>query len=290
MSGEGGDAVLLAPDAYLIDVFKRGQLGTFLQHTYGRARLNLISPLTLIKSLIKLHRTSYRQWLHQQTQKLSDQSLRILPLMYQQLGVGYMMSWDFVPHIGKWYTDQLVDSVVSELEQWSTDANPFAESPWKNEFMAEIFLTGFATRTIQQMSDQFDVNLEFPYLDSLVIDTCLSARPEERTTPFTYKPLLTKALSNDIPSSIFIRMTKGDYTSDEFAGLQKNLSSMKTLLKNSLLADRGLIDLAEYHAGLERHMITGIDTNSSHLNQTLAVELWLRQLMNANDNFWMHEN
>ncbi len=285
MNGEGGDAVLLAPDSYLIDIFKRARIGQFLQHTYGRARLNLISPLSLMSSLAKLNFTSYQQWLHQQAKKLMHKRLASQPLMYE-LRSSDMITWDFTPHAANWYTKNLVESVIGELQDWATSAIPFADSPWKNEYLSEIYLTGFGTRIMQQVATVSNVNLEFPYLDSLVIDACLSARPEERTTPFTYKPLLSQALSRDLPKSVFTRTTKGDYTSDEFGGLRQNLPVIKKLSQNSLLADMGLIDIKEFRACIERHMITGINTDSSHLNQTLGVELWLRQLSDTNNTFW----
>lgn len=289
MSGEGGDAVLLAPDSYLIDIFRQGQIGKFLQHTYGRARLNLISPLTLMTSLVKLNFTSYHQWLHQQAKKLMDERLASQPLMYK-LSTSNMMTWDFTPHAAKWYTNNLVDSVITELQNWATFATPFADSPWKNEYLSEIYLTGFSSRILQEVATISDVDIEFPYLDSLVIDACLCAKPEERTTPFTYKPLLSQALSRDLPKSVFTRTTKGDYTSDEFRGLRQNIAVIKELAQNSLLADIGLIDIKEFRASIEGHMITGINTDSSHLNQTLAVELWLRRLTDANNTFWVRQN
>jgi asparagine synthase (glutamine-hydrolysing) len=284
MSGEGGDAVLLAPDSYVINLLKRVRLKTFLQHIFGRSRLTNLSPLALMNSAVKLSLTSYRQWLLQQAKRLRNERLSNQPLMYQQR-ISEMMTWDFEPHVASWYTKTLVDLTVAELQSWATVATPFADSPWNNEYIAELQLTGFATRIMQQIAETSDVNLEFPYLDSLVIDACLSARPEERTTPFTYKPLLSRALQRDLPNSVFTRTTKGDYTTDELTGFRQNQAVIKKLFQTSLLADMGLIDIRELRAGIEQFSM-GVNMDSSHLNQTLAAELWLRRVVDTSNSFW----
>jgi asparagine synthase (glutamine-hydrolysing) len=288
MSGEGGDAVLLAPDSYLIDLLKRIRLGTFLQHTYGQSRLTYLSPLVLISSVVKLSLTSYQHWLLQQAKELATREISNQQLVYQET-VSNMFSWDFVPYVASWYTNNLVDSVVGELKRWATVATPFANCPWKNQYMAEICLTGSATVIQQQLAENFDVNLEFPYLDSLVIDACLSAKPEERTTPFTYKPLLSNALQKDLPKSVFTRITKGDYTTDELTGFRQYRAGVKELFQTSLLADIGLIDIENFRANIERFAM-GIYINSINLNQTMAVELWLRSLVNSGNSFWNSRN
>jgi asparagine synthase (glutamine-hydrolysing) len=139
---------------------------------------------------------------------------------------------------------------------------------------------------MQQIAEIYDVNLEFPYLDSLVIDACFSARPEERTNPFEYKPLLSKALHNDLPKSIYTRTTKGNYTDDELSGYRQNQAVIKELLQTSLLADMGLIDIKEFRAYIDKFSMA-FNADSSHLNQTLAVELWLRRLVANSNSFWV---
>jgi asparagine synthase (glutamine-hydrolysing) len=179
-----------------------------------------------------------------------------------------------------------VDLVLAELETWATVATPLANSPGQHESIAEIQLSGLMARVEQQLAEIYDVNLEYPYYDSLVIDACLCARPEERTTPFTYKPLLSRALQRDLPESIFKRTTKGDYTADEFIGFRQNQTVIKELLQTSLLADMGLIDIREFRAAMTQFSM-GLAAVSSNFHQTLAIELWLRRVAHASHSFWM---
>jgi asparagine synthase (glutamine-hydrolysing) len=285
MNGEGGDAVLSTPDSYLIDLLKRGRIGIFLQHLSGLSRLTCFSPLALMSSGVKLSFTSYRQWLLQQAKKLRTEWVSNQELMYGD-SISDIMTWDFVPHPAIWYTEKFVNLVLAEIQRWTTVARPFAGSPWRNEYMAELHLTGLCTRILQQVAEASDVNLEFPYLDSLVIDACLSAKPEDRKNLFAYKPLLSKALDRDLPKSIFTRNTKNDYTVDESTGFQQNLGVIKELFQTSLLADMGLIDIRKFRAAIEQFGMV-LNNDRSLLNTTMGVELWLRRVMNGSHRFWM---
>ncbi|MBW4570939.1 MAG: albusnodin/ikarugamycin family macrolactam cyclase [Tolypothrix carrinoi HA7290-LM1] len=280
MSGNGGDAVLLAPPSYLADLLRRAQIGTFVQQSYGWSRISHSSVVDLMSSAVELSLTSYHQWLLQQYKKLVAGQLSSQQLMNQFMG------WDFPPDVSSWYTKKSVDLVVADLQTWATVATPFADSPGQHESIAVIQLNGIGARVQQQIAETYDVNLEFPYFDSLVIDACLCARPEERTNPFKYKPLLSKALHRDLPQSIFTRTTKGNYTTDEFIGFRQNLAVINELFQTSLLADMDLIDIREFHAAMKQFSM-GIAAISPNFSKTLAIELWLRRVVDASNSFWI---
>lgn len=285
MSGEGGDPVLASHPSYLADLLKRTQVGVFLEHIYGLCRVNNLSPLDLMSSAIRLSFTSYRQWLYQQARKLlTAQSHQ--PLRSKQ-PISTVIGWHYTLNPATWYTKGSVDLVVAEAQRWATVAIPLAKSPGEHCSIDLIQGTGFTSLIQQQLAETYDVNLEFPYFDSLVIDACLSAKPEERTTPFAYKPLLSKALERDLPKSIFTRTTKGDYTAGEFVGLQQNLPIINEFFQTSFLADMGLIDIREFHNYMKQ-LSMGLATGSFHFNQTLTTELWLRRVVNAKNSFWEH--
>jgi asparagine synthase (glutamine-hydrolysing) len=285
LSGEGGDAVLIASYSYLADLLKRLQIGTFFQHAYGWSRVSQISPVTLISSALKLNLTSYRQWLLQQARKLKTRQPSPQMLLSQPL-IDELVAWDSVPEVTSWYTKETVDLVVTDLENWANVAQPFADSPGRHNSVTMIQATAIHSLVQQQVAESFDVNLEFPFLDSLVIEACLCAKPEELTNPFTYKPLLSKALERDLPSSIFTRNTKGDYTVDEIIGFRQNLAVINELFQTSLLANMGIVDLKSLHTFMQQFSM-GLAAGSWHFSQTLAVELWLRRVVEASHRFWM---
>ena len=284
MSGDGGDAALVVSWSYLADLLKRREIRKFLNHTYGWSRVSLRSPITLISNAVKLSLTSYRQWLHQQAKKLVAGELLSQSLVSESTDVS--LGWDSSPQAANWYTKENIDLVATELKQLATTATPFSDCPGQNEAIAIIYANGMIDKVLQQIAENHGVNLEFPFLDGLVIDTCLSVKPEERTTPFAFKALLTEALQNYLPSSIFVRNTKGDYTTDEFNGRKQNFSSIHELLKTSLLADMGLIDMNKFIPAVQQFSM-GFDTISWHFNQTLTAELWLRSLNQNHQRFWM---
>lgn len=285
MSGNGGDEVLVVSWVCLADLLRSARIRTFLQHVYGWSRVSRHSPVTIMNSAVKLSLVSYRQWLLQQIKELATGKLLPQSVISQSFKE-VCMGWDAVPQVAHWYTKETVDLVIADLQKWARIAQPFANSYGQHEVISLIRYSGICNRVTQQLADTEDVNLEFPFLDSRVIDACLSARPEERTTPFTYKPLLSKALQHDLPSSVFARNTKGDYTADEFSGRKQNLATIQELFQNPLLADMGLIDIKELRAGIEQ-ISMGFDAASWQFNQTLTVELWLRSLQNNYRAFWM---
>ncbi|MBW4570936.1 MAG: albusnodin/ikarugamycin family macrolactam cyclase [Tolypothrix carrinoi HA7290-LM1] len=285
MSGEGGDPVLASHPSYLADLLRRAQVGVFLQHTYGLSRVNNLSPIALMSSAVRLSITSYRQWLLQQAKKiLTGQSHQ--PLRSKE-SISAVIGWHYALNPAAWYTKSFVDLVVAQLQRWATVATPLTDSPGEHSSIDLIQRTGFTSLVQQQVAETYDVNLEFPYFDSLVIDACFSAKPEERTTPFAYKPLLSRALERDLPKSIFTRTSKGDYTGGEFVGLQQNLPIINEVFQTSFLADMGLIDIRELRNYMEQ-LSMGLAACSFHFNQTLAIELWLRRVADARNSFWEH--
>jgi len=285
MTGDGGDAVLLAPYSYCADLLRRRRLVTFFQHIYGWSRVNYCSLLALMRSTAQLSFTYYRQWLLQQAKKMKVGDLS-LQVFRTQTPIGQVMKWDSLPEFASWHSKKSVDLVLEELQRWATIAVPLADLPGEHEAIADIQLNGLVVRADQQIADIYDVNIEFPYLDSLVIDACLSARPEDRTSPFIYKPLLPRAFHQDLPQSVFERNTKGDYTADEFIGLRKNRTVINELFQTSLLADMGLIDIGKLQDTMQQFSM-GFYAGLALFSRTLAIELWLRRLIQTSRSFWV---
>ena len=89
-----------------------------------------------------------------------------------------------------------------------------------------------------------------------------------------------------MPQSIFTRTTKGNYTTDEFIGFRQNLAVINELFQTSLLADMDLIDIREFHAAMKQFSM-GIAPISPNFSKTLAIELWLRRVVDASNSFWI---
>lgn len=288
LSGDGGDAVLSRTTSYLTDLLKRGKIKSFFQHTYGWSRINRSTPLKLMNSAVKLSLTPYRQWLLQQAKILKQTQASNIP--FQQILMKKLpLGWDSSPDIASWYTENCVDLSLAELEEWAKIGTPLVNFPGEHESISFLQWGALTSRGDQQLAEIYGINLELPFFDGLVIDACLSAEPQECTTPFAYKPLLPQALQYDLPKSVFTRNSKGDYTDDEFIGFRENLNFIQDLFRNSLLVDMGLIDITKIISMIEKFNM-GLIEISTNFHQTLATELWLRSLVNTKNSFWKSTN
>ena len=285
LNGDGGDEIFVSSYSYFADLLKRLQFTTFFKHIYGRSRVGNFATIALINRAIKLSFTPYRQWLIEQTKKIQAGDLT---LQYSSLRVSldHIMGWDFIPYFGSWYSQKSLDLVIEEMQKWAEVAVPFAEYPSEHQIRATIQSCGPIVGIQNQIFATHGVNSESPYFDRLVIDAALSAKPEERYSPYAYKPLLPKAFQHDLPQSIFERKTKGDYTRDRLTGFRKNRHALAEIFQNSLSADMGLIDLRELNKAMEQ-LNMGLMMGSGLFCQTLAVELWLRLLSESNRSFWI---
>lgn len=277
LSGDGGDAVLLAPYSYLADIVQNAHLGTLIRHSFGWAKVKNISPIALISNAIKLATTSYRRWLLQQTKKLKTGQIS-----HEQ--IQKIIAWSSPPSFASWYTQETTELVIQQLEKYMTDAKPFSNQPGQHGAIENIYAMGRTSRIIQQVAEIYGVNLDVPYLDSQVVDACLCARTEERTTPFMFKPLLHEALRYDLPEIILNRTTKGDYTRDMFDGIRQNQIKVNELLQSSYLADIGLIDVEKLRSAIEEFSM-GLNIGLWQFDTTLEVEFWLRRVLKYNHFF-----
>ena len=285
MSGEGGDAVVIAPHGYLADLVLRGQIKTFIRHFFGWCRASKrISPIPLMSNIIRLSTTSYRHWLSQQAQQLMTKQAR-----HQQNQV-LSLEWSEPADTVSWYTEEAIDLVVKGLQRYATVALPFADLPGQHAAVAGIHLMGRFARVEQQLAETYGVSIDFPYLDSLVLDACLSTKTENRTSPFAVKPIMYEAFHNDLPKSVLTRTTKGNYSPDILHGMHHNLALLKELLQNSRLADMGLIKIRDFRVAMEL-VSTGLQRELlGYFNETLVLELWLRRVLDGGYDFWMSES
>jgi asparagine synthase (glutamine-hydrolysing) len=125
------------------------------------------------------------------------------------------------------------------------------------------------------------LRLELPYFDDRVVEVCLAVRLHERTTPWSYKPLLAKALDGLVPAVIGQRRTKGAYGADVHAGLRRHRGDLAAMCDDPVLARLGLVD-----AGVLRSACLGMHPPTLSLpalEASLGCEAWLRTLCSTAD-------
>ena len=140
---------------------------------------------------------------------------------------------------------------------------------------AGVRRSGDAHRYLRQVGGALGVAVHAPFLDAEVIRTALSVPPQTRTEPWSYKPLLGEAMAGLVPAEVRRRRTKGDYSAEDYRGARNSATALHGLLRDSRLADLGVIEPGKVEPVLDR-MTSGIAVPMGPINMLLATEVWLR--------------
>ncbi|MDX3107073.1 asparagine synthase-related protein [Nonomuraea angiospora] len=135
---------------------------------------------------------------------------------------------------------------------------------------------GARIRQWDQMSVRAGLPMTSPFLDDRVIEACLSVHPQDRVTPWRYKPLLTAAMRGVVPEECLRRTSKAEASLDAAEGLRRHGPDVQALWADSRLARLGLVDTA-----LLKDLTAHPDTpelREAILYSTIGCEVWLRTL------------
>jgi asparagine synthase (glutamine-hydrolysing) len=141
------------------------------------------------------------------------------------------------------------------------------------------------SRSERQLATHFDVSLHNPFLDAAVVDVALSVPAAQRTSPYEAKPLLARALGRDVPAFVWERRTKGDFTSDEYAGVRLNATALTGLFSGSRLAGLGFVD-DEAVRDVIRRAAAGLAFDLPAFDALVATEAWFTALDGARTATW----
>lgn len=271
LSGQAGDAVLMAPGAHLADLARMGRLAELGRHLDRLARQCDVSPFRLARETYRLSRTRYHDWIAQQAEVLDRVGDH--PDV-QDFGI----VWAPPVETCSWASPEAVRLAVSELRAHATSAVPRAEAPGQHAALASIQACARTARGLAELARPFGVQLEFPFLDRPVLDACLDTDIAVRANPFEYKPLLRQALRGLVPQDLLARRTKSTYTRDYCADVGRFDRRVRELFSPSTLSGLGLIDDRHFLSTLNRigmgHMV-GLRA----FVWTIETEIWLRCLL-----------
>ncbi|MGH3830724.1 MAG: asparagine synthase-related protein [Pseudonocardiaceae bacterium] len=135
---------------------------------------------------------------------------------------------------------------------------------------------GRTARADIQIAETAGVPLHNPFLDSQLIDTCLSVPLAERPGPAEYKPIMRRALDDLFPPPLTQRMSKGDMTPDYYQELRANLAAVDGLV-DGRLADLGLANAARLRRTIAL-AAAGVPAAYATLETAVSAEVWLRAI------------
>jgi asparagine synthase (glutamine-hydrolysing) len=270
LTGEGADAVLLPSPSYLGTLARLRLTRTLLRHCVGYAQLRYTSSAVLAAKAIRLAHTTPARALGQLAEELRHPDGR--PLNWTDL----ISWWTPSGEAATWLTSGMRRRLAEIAGDPATVRMiPDGFGPADLATQADVRRSGDAHRYLRQVGASMGLAVHAPFLDSDVIRASLSVPAVARTEPWSYKPLLGEAMTGLVPAEVLRRRTKGDYSAEDYRGARNSAAPLRGLLRDSRLADLGVIEPGAVESVLDR-MTSGISVPLGPVNMLLATEVWLR--------------
>jgi asparagine synthase (glutamine-hydrolysing) len=264
LTGIGGDHVAWCSEAHYHSVLRRRPLFALRQLRGFRALFHWRLGDT-VRALADSRR--YGRWLADTAAELGAA---------KPAGVTDMLGWGPPPRLHDWVTPRAWRLAQDAITEAAATVRPLAPTRGQHGDLDQILSTNRIIRQWEQMSARAGLPIQSPFFDDRVIEAFLSVRPEDRVTPWRYKPSLVAAMRGIVPDECLARTSKAQAAMEAAAGLRENRGDLLALWEGSTLAERGLVDrdrlldLALRPATPE--LRTGI------LYPTIGCEVWLRTL------------
>lgn len=191
------------------------------------------------------------------------------------------LGWGMPPRIFDWVTPDAERMIHRVLREAAGSTGPLHPDRGLHADLDQIRSCTRIIRQWDRMAARAGVPMASPFLDDRVVETCLAVRPDERVTPWRYKPLLTAAMSGIVPEACLRRTTKAAAAMDASNGLREHRADLMALWEDSHLERLGLVD-GEALRRLARRPSTP-ELRDAILYSTIAAEVWLRGLSRPAD-------
>jgi asparagine synthase (glutamine-hydrolysing) len=187
-----------------------------------------------------------------------------------------LLDWGFEPRLPPWITSAAADGLQGLIAAAARTAQPLSERRGQHRELEAMRSLSRVVRQLDDMSSRLETAFATPYYDDRVIEAGLAVRPEERISPWRYKPLIIEAMRGVVPAQTLMRQTKVNATYEELAGVRTYRAELLSLCEDSRLARLGLIDANVLREVLSRPQPSYLQTAALH--PTVACEVWLRTL------------
>lgn len=270
LTGDGGDAVLTAPPAYLAELAQRRANSELWSHAAGWARLRHRPAHRLVGAARRLARTTQASAIEHYARSLErDGTGAAGQRRWEDL-----IAWAPTSPCPQWFTRHARELAATAVRKVSPGFGDGA-TPGDVASLGMVQAYGRVHRIHLELAAGLGVALHAPYLDDAVVAACLAVPAAERTSPRQAKPLLRAAMTGRVPDAALLRSTKGDYSMLAYCGLARHHRTVADLLTGSRLAGLGLIEEKVIRADLARGA-AGLRVSLAALDQILGAEIWLR--------------
>jgi asparagine synthase (glutamine-hydrolysing) len=267
LTGMGGDELLYGSLAHLHSML-RTTPRIALRHLRGFAAKYRWPRRQMLRQLADT--SSYPAWLA----RVADTLTAPPPPLEEPL-----LDWGFSPRLPPWATPAAVQAVQELIRAEAATIEPLANGRGQHRELEAMRFVSRITRQLDQMASRIGVTLAAPYHDDRVIEAGLAVRPQERITPWRYKPLIIEAMGGIVPDESLTRQTKANGSCDADPGLRRHRGELLALWEDSRLAQLGLIDANALRDTCIRPLPPELQFGG--LDQTVACEVWLRSLERA---------
>jgi asparagine synthase (glutamine-hydrolysing) len=264
LTGFGGDELLYGSIAHL-HALLRSEPRTALRQLRGFAAKYRWQRGPMLRQL--WDNSPYHRWLARTADTLTGPP----PPPQEPL-----LDWGFQPRLPPWTTPAAVQAVRELIRAEARDARPLASGRGQHRELETMRYVSRITRQFQQLAAREGITLAAPYYDDRVIEAGLAVRPQERVTPWRYKPLIVEAMRGIVPEQSLARQTKANGSCDAAPGLRRHRAELLALWEDSRLARLGLVDAEALRQTCARPLPPELEFGG--LDQTVACELWLRTL------------
>ena len=267
LTGFGGDELLYGSVAHL-HALARTSPRIAMRHLRGFAAKYRWPRGQLLRQLAD--RGSYPQWLARVAGALTEPR----PPLNEPL-----LDWGFTPRLPPWATPAAAQTVREQILAELPTVEPLAKRRGQHRELETMRFVSRLTRQLGQMAARIGITLAAPYYDDRVVEAGLAVRPQDRVTPWRYKPLIVEAMRGIVPDQSLARQTKANGDCNEELGLRRHRDQLLALFEDSRLARLGLIDAGVLRETLIRPLPPHLRFGA--LDQTVACEAWLRSLERA---------
>ncbi|GAB7183967.1 hypothetical protein ATKI12_3798 [Kitasatospora sp. Ki12] len=262
LDGLGGDQVLTGHFAHYHALLRRRPL-TALRRL---RTIRLLSRLDVGASRrTLLDGSSYRSWFTAELNALASGRDRRRNRVFD---------WGGGLAFPEWLTAEARELILAELRPAAERARPLDPNRGRHADLAAVQDAGQLVRSLHQVVAQPGYSGSSPFLDDRVVAACLAVRPEERVTPWEFKPLIKSAMAGVLPRRVLDRRTKADGAMIAAEGFARHRLELDELWRTSALAESGLIDPAPLRALCRRPYATA--THTGRMPVALSAELWAR--------------
>ncbi|GAA1539675.1 lasso peptide isopeptide bond-forming cyclase [Actinomadura kijaniata] len=262
LTGIGGDHVAWCSEAHYHRLLRRRPL-LAARRLRGFRALFTWSPGPMAVALADTR--SYGRWLADAAADLRR------PEPSPVIGA---LGWGAPPRMFDWVTPDAARAVAALLRRTAATARPLAPDRGAHADLAAIHATTRIVRQWDRACDRAGLPAAHPFFDDRVIEAFLAVRPEDRVTPWRYKPSLVAAMRGVVPDVCLARTNKATAATDAVQGLRRHAAELDALWESSRLARLGLVDADRLRA------LTGRPDDprlrGPILYSTLACEVWLR--------------